>query len=70
MYEIYGGILIFENSFVVLDAELGLAVMSRSAAASVGVKGVESGGKLRLLRRPFHPDVQFLRIHKRKTPLV
>ena len=29
----------------------------------MGVKGAESGGKLRLLRRPFHPDVQLLRIH-------
>ena len=26
--------------------------------SSVGVKEAESGGKLRLLRRPFHPDVQ------------
>ena len=33
VYEIYGGILIFENSFVVSDAEPGLAVMSGSAAA-------------------------------------
>ena len=29
--------------------------------SSVGVKGAESGGKLRLLRRPFHPDVEILR---------
>lgn len=29
--------------------------------SSVGVKGVESSGKLRLLRRPFHPDVEILR---------
>jgi hypothetical protein len=25
-----------------------------------GVKRAESGGKLRTIRRPFHPDVQFL----------
>jgi hypothetical protein len=29
--------------------------------SSVGVKGAESGGKERQIRRPFHPDVQFLR---------
>jgi hypothetical protein len=29
-------VLIFENNFVVLDAESGLAVMSRSAAVYVG----------------------------------
>jgi hypothetical protein len=31
--------------------------------SSVGVKGAESGDKLRTIRRPFHPDVQFLRIY-------
>jgi hypothetical protein len=30
--------------------------------SSVGAKGAESGGKERQIRRPFHPDVQFLRI--------
>jgi hypothetical protein len=29
--------------------------------SSVGAKGAESGGKERQIRRPFHPDVQFLR---------
>jgi hypothetical protein len=36
----------------------------------VGVKGAESGGKLRLLRRPFHPDVQFLRPRKITTCFI
>ena len=30
---------------------------------SVGAKGAESGGKERQIRRPFHPDYYFLRIH-------
>jgi hypothetical protein len=29
---------------------------------SVGAKGAESGSEERQIRRPFHPDVQFLRI--------
>jgi hypothetical protein len=52
---------IFENGFVVLDAEPGLARMSVLATASVRMKGAESGGKLRTIRRPFRPDVQILR---------
>jgi hypothetical protein len=34
--------------------------------SSLGVKGAESGGKPRLLRRPFHPDVEILRRLARK----
>ena len=34
-----------------------------SAASVVGVKGAESGGKLRSYRRPFHPDYCFPRMY-------
>jgi hypothetical protein len=42
---------------------LNLSAARRQVSPS-GVKDAESGDKLRSLRRPFHPDVQFLSISK------
>ena len=43
-----------------LGAPLGVGISEVSLRLAQVVKGAESGDKLRSLRRPFHPDLQFL----------